>query len=78
MDCGGRTIRRYDDSQLQVLDAKFAWFRNDVLPAIQWFETKGKVLCIDAHQDLEKVRGDVLSCTAEFMSRIKDYGLSEP
>ncbi len=69
--CGSQTIRRYDDSRLQVLDAKFTWFRHDVLPAIQWFATKGTVLSIDANQDLEKVRGDILSRSAEFLSRIK-------
>lgn len=54
---------RGDDATEESINRRFAWYGENVLPAIEYFEKAGRqVHRIDANRSIEEIHADVLTC----------------
>jgi len=58
-ECGGRLIRRADDTMKGVRE-RLRWFKTDVQPSINYYRKRGELIEINGEQSIEDVSKDIL------------------
>lgn len=59
--CGGRLIRRADDT-LALVRNRLKWFKTDVEPIVSYYRKTGRLIKINGEQDIKDVFKDILKC----------------
>lgn len=57
--CGGELKTRPDDKP-EAIQARLDYYNKDVEPAVEYYEKKGKLICINGEQPIKKVHQDIL------------------
>lgn len=57
--CGGKLIRRYDDT-IKAVKNRLGWFKIDVRPVINYYRRDGRLIKTNGEQPIEKVFKDIL------------------
>lgn len=68
-DCGGRLYQRSDDCYEKILK-RLDVFKEETEPLLNYYRARGKLISIDASNDIEKVRKDTLIALSE-LKRLK-------
>jgi adenylate kinase len=58
--CGGKLIRREDDSNIEAIKNRIEAFHNETEPGLKWVEENGRLVHIDANRSVEEIFQDVL------------------
>ncbi|MCX6738373.1 MAG: nucleoside monophosphate kinase [Candidatus Parcubacteria bacterium] len=58
-ECGGELFVRADDEPADIKE-RLRWYKEDVLPVVDYYRQKGILIEIDGDQPIEKVYNDIL------------------
>jgi len=57
--CGGELYTRKDD-EVKDIKVRLGWYKDEVLPVVDWYKEKGILIEINGEQSIEKVYHDII------------------
>lgn len=58
-ECGGELVKRDDDDPEDIKE-RFRWYREDVLPTVEYYRKKGNLIEINGDQSIEDVHKEIM------------------
>jgi len=58
--CGSKELFKRLDDEIEGVEKRLAWFKEEVGPVIDYYKEQGDLLVINGEQSIEKVFEDVL------------------